>query len=231
MEQECSVARCGRSVKARGWCGMHYARWRTSGSLELAPAVGSTPREPAGCVREGCDRRRAARKMCRLHYSQWRAGVVEAAQCSATGCTSKARADGRCGRHRSVRQMVELTGEKACSDCRQVFPADHFERDYRYPDRGVAKCRTCMARGRSDASLRRRYGIGRAEFDSMLSAQGGGCAVCGSADRLCVDHDHQTGAVRKILCDRCNRAIGVVDDDAGLLEKLAQYLRLEMETP
>lgn len=209
---------------ARGWCGTHYARWRNNGSPDIIGQGGRPRQEPKTCIADECDRRSVTRKMCRLHYGQWRKGIIDASLCSAPGCTLKARDGDRCGRHYSKRDFIELTGEKPCSECLRVFPADTYERDYRYPDRGVAKCRECMARGRSDGLFRRRYGITRSDYDGMIEAQGGGCAICASTHRLCVDHDHETGAVRKILCDRCNRALGVVDDDRELLLKLADYL-------
>jgi hypothetical protein len=58
----------------------------------------------------------------------------------------------------------------------------------------------------------------------MVIAQGGGCAICAATHRLVVDHDHATGAVRALLGDRCNRALGVVGDDVKLLADLADYL-------
>ena len=53
-------------------------------------------------------------------------------------------------------------------------------------------------------------GVTDAEYDRLLSAQGGGCAICGNPPktrRLHVDHDHKTGRVRGLLCHRCNRAL------------------------
>ena len=79
-----------------------------------------------------------------------------------------------------------------------------------------------------------KYGITRADYDAMLAAQGGGCAVCGATaddpsrprDRvLHVDHDHVTGKVRGLLCNQHNRAIGLFGDDAALMERAAAYLR------
>ena len=53
-------------------------------------------------------------------------------------------------------------------------------------------------------------GVTDAEYDRLLAAQGGGCAICGNPPktrRLHVDHDHKTGRVRGLLCHRCNRAL------------------------
>lgn len=65
----------------------------------------------------------------------------------------------------------------------------------------------------------------------MLAAQGGGCAICGSAaifdrshKRICVDHDHATGKVRGLLCGCCNLGIGYFKDDPKRIEAAARYL-------
>ena len=62
----------------------------------------------------------------------------------------------------------------------------------------------------------------------MLEAQNGVCAICGEARpeerTLHVDHDHETGAIRGLLCVRCNNAIGDLRDDNDLARKLADYL-------
>ena len=71
-----------------------------------------------------------------------------------------------------------------------------------------------------------RYGITPEEYDAMLAAQGGGCAICGARGnangrRLAVDHDHVTGAARGILCHNCNAGIGhFADDRARMREAL-----------
>src|SRR5262249_22014221 len=72
--------------------------------------------------------------------------------------------------------------------------------------------------------LRRRYGIGQAEYDAMVEAQGGTCAVCPGEPQH-VDHDHETGAIRGILCSTCNQALGNARDNINILIGLANYLQ------
>jgi hypothetical protein len=76
--------------------------------------------------------------------------------------------------------------------------------------------------------LRYRYGLSSSDYEVMLLKQGGGCGICGAAPkhdrRLSVDHDHDTGAVRGLLCDACNQAIGLLRDDPRLLKNAIEYL-------
>jgi hypothetical protein len=78
-----------------------------------------------------------------------------------------------------------------------------------------------------------RYGLTLEQFDAMLTAQGGVCALCGTdqpggrGNRFCVDHDHITGAVRGLLCTHCNKGIGYFRDDPALLLKATTYLQPE----
>lgn len=91
--------------------------------------------------------------------------------------------------------------------------------------------RTSTERNRAtrDRRFRTEYGITHDEFDAMEAAQGGLCAACRGPQqhgwkRLCVDHDHATGKVRGLLCDFCNRAVGLLGDDASKARSLAEYL-------
>lgn len=70
--------------------------------------------------------------------------------------------------------------------------------------------------------VRVRCGLTKAELDEMLAAQGGRCAVCRQSGKLVVDHDHDTGIVRGLLCRRCNMSMHVLDEP-GLLSSLLHY--------
>jgi hypothetical protein len=77
----------------------------------------------------------------------------------------------------------------------------------------------------------RKYGITVDEFNTLFEHQGGKCAVCGYSDMTQkkmfphVDHDHETGKVRGLLCSNCNMAIGKMKDSPELLLKAAEYIK------
>ncbi len=85
-----------------------------------------------------------------------------------------------------------------------------------------------VKRAERASHLRRTYGITIEEYETMVAAQEGCCAICGNrpADgtSLHVDHDHETGRIRGCLCFRCNNALGDLGDSADTLARGARYL-------
>jgi hypothetical protein len=81
-----------------------------------------------------------------------------------------------------------------------------------------------------DRNLKANYGIDQKEYDRLFIKQGGKCAICGGSPRgksnkfFCVDHCHNTGKVRGLLCSPCNSAIGFLQESAELAQKTADYL-------
>ncbi len=73
------------------------------------------------------------------------------------------------------------------------------------------------------------YGITFQQFTLMMELQNGVCAICKQPEsrnqRLCVDHNHDTGEVRGLLCFACNAGIGFLQDSSDVLEKAKQYLK------
>ncbi len=72
--------------------------------------------------------------------------------------------------------------------------------------------------------LRRSYGMGIEEYNQMFESQRGLCAICHKSGQLHVDHDHNTGAVRALLCRQCNTGIGHLSDSPERLRAAADYL-------
>jgi hypothetical protein len=137
---------------------------------------------------------------------------------------------------RQVRERRDVPdGHRWCPDCKTAKPLSDFPRNRSGRGGYGGYCRPChSARGRAtyirlygstrEYHLRRRYGIGQAEVDAMLAAQGGVCAACKTDEPKHVDHDHRTGRVRGMLCFLCNQALGNVRDDARRLHGLIDYL-------
>ena len=82
-------------------------------------------------------------------------------------------------------------------------------------------CRACAREVQQKAYAKYAYGITFEEFKELKSL---GCAVCGSHEKVVIDHDHETGRIRAALCHNCNLALGHVKDDPDRLRALAEYL-------
>ena len=89
-----------------------------------------------------------------------------------------------------------------------------------------------QGRPRGDAfknSLKFQHGITPEQYRDLLSAQDAVCAICEqpclSGKRLAVDHDHELGRIRGLLCGRCNTALGLLEDQEPRLLAALDYLR------
>jgi hypothetical protein len=85
----------------------------------------------------------------------------------------------------------------------------------------------------ADRNRERRFGVTVEDYNSRVKNQSNVCAVCGRSEtssyrgklrRLAVDHCHSTGAVRDLLCTKCNMVLGAVGDDIGVLRQMIAYL-------
>ena len=86
--------------------------------------------------------------------------------------------------------------------------------------------------GLRDYVLKKTYNITLDDFKNMTLKQNNLCDICGLENlsgpwnkKLVVDHDHTTGKVRSLLCDKCNRGLGQFNDDLELLLKAHEYLK------
>jgi hypothetical protein len=80
--------------------------------------------------------------------------------------------------------------------------------------------------------LKRNYGITHEQYEKLLENQEGRCAICRTTEpggnrhssHFHVDHDHQTGEIRGLLCCECNRGLGILGDNLENLERVISYL-------
>ena len=92
------------------------------------------------------------------------------------------------------------------------------------------KCKECKALQLREYHLQRKYGIGIPDYERILAEQGGCCALCGKTKSMGagvfhVDHCHDTGRIRGLLCYPCNYSLGVFGDNIAGLERVIDYIR------
>ncbi|MCX4450726.1 endonuclease VII domain-containing protein [Streptomyces sp. NBC_01789] len=151
--------------------------------------------------------------------------------------------------HRSCRQCEALRelGMKVCKQCGQAKPINGFHLRRSRPEGRDSTCRACRsdyARSRNaipeqkirarENSLRLKYGIGIADVEAMLEQQGGRCAICRTdqhPERFHVDHNHQTGEVRAMLCLSCNALLGHSREEVRVLLAAVDYLKGHSHDP
>lgn len=120
------------------------------------------------------------------------------------------------------------TGTKWCPRCEQYLALSRFNKSSTRKDGLTATCKPCSADYQHEHRISKVFGLSAEEYDSMLDLQEGRCAIClqkPRTRRLAVDHDHKTGEVRGLLCNKCNhRILGSAHEDPAVLRRAARYL-------
>jgi hypothetical protein len=124
---------------------------------------------------------------------------------------------------------------------RKQYAKEHVaEKDARYyhkhKDKVLARGRTYRKTHKNVARQRdliKRYGIGLEEYNELFDLQGGCCAICGIhqdklTKSLSVDHDHNTGKIRSLLCQKCNLILGNAGDNIEVLMAAIKYLQTDV---
>lgn len=179
-------------------------------------------REPRGCSEPECayvdtpgvKSTYVVRGFCPYHYGRVRGGRPTAlAQCTYPDCENLATKYRRCDEHRGRAVGRDAAEQRAAT---AKWRAAN-------PERVVELTRK--------HNLKRHYGITPEDYATQLAVQGGACAICGTDnpsdrwDNFAVDHDHETGEVRGLLCGKCNKAIGLLSDDVSRLRSAIAYLQ------
>lgn len=136
---------------------------------------------------------------------------------------------------------------KQCTNCGETKEFSLFTKSKNGKYGYKSQCKACVAQTKKEkyrtikeaglydpaanknSMLKKLYGIGIDEYNSMLEMQKHKCAICSThidvfIRKLAVDHDHKTGVVRGLLCHHCNTAIGLLKEDSNLIRKAASYI-------
>jgi Autographiviridae endonuclease VII len=108
----------------------------------------------------------------------------------------------------------------------QAWRKAHPERYLEYQRAYKEENREQIQRANRERHLKKQYGISLTEYEALVECQRGVCAICRApeAGGLHIDHDHASGRVRGLLCGRCNKALGLLDDDPKRFRAAAMYL-------
>lgn len=142
---------------------------------------------------------------------------------------------------------------KLCRQCNTVKPISSFGTQRGKPRHHCKECKNKESREwyeknkdrkrelskqykhiKKNQDLQKAYGITLDEYNRMLAEQSNCCKICNThQDKLkrilCVDHNHVTGKVRGLLCDNCNRSLGLLKDNLTVLRNAVKYLEINEE--
>lgn len=120
---------------------------------------------------------------------------------------------------------------KTCIDCGESKSESEFHRSPSNLDGIRGSCRSCTAKywkkwntSNSEqariARLKHKYGLTEDEYKALPDR----CEICSGQKKLCIDHDHNFGFIRGVLCDNCNKSLGFFHHDPELLKRAILYL-------
>lgn len=126
---------------------------------------------------------------------------------------------------------------KVCNKCDKKKDFVEFHKAPRNKDGFKTTCKKCrsienktvLKDSLRDKNLKRNYGISLSDYNTMLEEQGYSCKICGVQHKHCdrglfVDHNHETGSVRALLCQHCNSGLGHFRDRQEFLLNAIDYL-------
>lgn len=227
MDATCREPECDRTdFYGRGFCGKHYQFYRYHGRLdEVAPRVDRACAHCGGPIKATLRQWSAVYCSSRCsHLAVYQAATADlprrSAVCPQCGKALTNRRDARfcsvkCGTafRNDVVKDKRRANRKPCSNCGNPIP--------------LQRHRFCSDECKRAARRSETYGLSRDELAALLG-QHEVCAIC-RTDRWGrkgpqVDHDHDTGRVRGILCGNCNQGLGRFNDDPARLHAAAAYL-------
>lgn len=221
---QCTVEGCDKPAHGRGMCQMHQKRLRVSGSL-ADPRADNISLKSNGSLYSvwASYRRKGAYPIVKEWFDDYFAFEK--------GVGTKPS-----DRHRLYRlRMNEPMGPDNFEWREKLVERSPDETDGEYMARHRYARRTVYGVGSWNSDLKSKYGadFGLRELQALAEKQEHKCAICGQPEtelrngmvrHLAVDHDHVTGKVRELLCQRCNKGIGTFGDDTDLMLKAIGYL-------
>lgn len=144
---------------------------------------------------------------------------------------------------RSCKDCLKKRGLRKCNGCEQVLSIELEFYGNMYQCKNCHRLRRLKNKNRRAQDprpdrrierLMRKYKSTPAVYVEHMEKQEGRCAICGqlpAKQQLCIDHDHETGLFRGLICDKCNLGLGLFQDRTDILAEAIQYLTLRRRVP
>lgn len=235
MSETCAVDGCGRAVRARGYCEMHYMRLHRHGSVDAGRSAeyGTKTSHPMYITWMSAKRQKY---LCDAwHGDFWK--FLEDVSPIPEGKWQLRRKDKSFPYSKENVYWKEVEVSKRADESNGAY---HYRR-YKSLYKGTSSDSSSPEKLRV-RSLRNNHGMTVEQYERMLAEQNGVCAICGKPETkrstggsdkplpLAVDHCHKTRrsgvskGIRGLLCQACNIGLGKFDDEPELLRKAAAYL-------
>lgn len=234
--RSCSYPKCGKPLQSSEWCQGHHLQVKRGESLRPLRQYQKRHGVIWLCTGPSCGRVATAQDLCEAHAKQRRKGHAlqplrgARSTCIGPACDKLAHARGMCSGHwcqwskgeqlSPLRRFVRVQdGKKYCAGCDKTKSIDEFCKKL---DSIGARCRVCQRR----SHRMKKYGLTLEEAIAVENATH--CDCCGSTEfgpkGPMVDHHHESGAVRGIVCGWCNSTVGFSKEDADRLRAVVAYL-------
>ncbi len=138
----------------------------------------------------------------------------------------------RCERNKAITEFYKK--ESRCKTCVNEIRREKYNENPEKFITRVKKFRKDNPEKIRDTKLKQAYGVGNTYYDAKLKEQGNVCAGCGrnvktvwrdKEIKMALDHDHLTGKPRGVLCIKCNRAYGLLEENIQTMLNLIEYTK------
>jgi len=127
------------------------------------------------------------------------------------------------------REKLITEGKNICHVCEKIKPLKAFRKTRHVKTGYHNTCKGCKSISNKNAHLKNLYGITLSEYNRLNEEQGNACKICKTtftdSRDVCVDHNHATAEVRGLLCQPCNRGIGLLKENIQVLYSAIRYLK------
>lgn len=257
----CSVLGCENKFRARGFCAYHYQRFRSTEEFCTLPAPVKATCSVPGCDKE----HKARGYCDKHYQTFQRHGEPEGGRPKMTPRTDGLKVCSNCRIPKDPKCFHKYAAAKDglfcyCKPCNKLvseawgkenaerrkargklWKQENREKTRAYDRKAYWKDPVKTRERKKNPALRRkskllcRFGLTLEDYDRMLVAQMGVCAICGQPENssqrknLSVDHCHKTGKIRGLLCGACNLAVGNVKESPEIGRKLVSYIEKHLK--